>query len=357
MLLSYQSERVPSVRKIALLRANGLGDFIFTLPALEALRAAYPQAEIVLLAKKWHQVFLAGRAGPVDRVVVVPPYEGVSEEANMLKNAAEQERFFQAMKQEHFDLAIQMHGGGRHSNPFLLGLGARMTAGLRTPDAVPLDRWVPYIYFQQEILRYLEVVSLVGATPTILEPRLSLNKEDLVEAQGFIAEKEKALVALHPGAGTPQRRWPPEKFAAVGDALAAAGARIVVTGIQGEKHLCEAVITRMRAGAQNLCGCLSLGGLAALLSCCRVLVANDSGPLHLAAAVGTATVGIFWCFNVITAGPVTRSRHRLAISWNLACPVCGIDRSRASCEHQVSFVADIPTEEVISSALALFSAG
>src|SRR5258708_31084265 len=76
----FQGERVPGVRKIAVLRANALGDFILTLPALEALRAAYPHAEIVLLAKKWHAAFLANRPGPVDRVVVVPPYGGVGGE-------------------------------------------------------------------------------------------------------------------------------------------------------------------------------------------------------------------------------------------------------------------------------------
>lgn len=73
MMLS-RHKKVPGVRRIAVLRANVLGDFIFALPALEALRAAYPQAEIVLLAKKWHATFLQGRPGPVDRVVAVPPF-------------------------------------------------------------------------------------------------------------------------------------------------------------------------------------------------------------------------------------------------------------------------------------------
>ena len=73
-MMRSRYERVPGVRRIAVLRANAIGDFIFTLPALEALRAAYPQAEIVLLAKKWHAAFLRGRPGPVDRVVAVPPF-------------------------------------------------------------------------------------------------------------------------------------------------------------------------------------------------------------------------------------------------------------------------------------------
>src|SRR5436305_12770626 len=193
-------DRVPNIHKVAVLRANALGDFIFALPALEALRAAYPQAEIVLLAKKWHATFLQGRPGPVDRVVAVPPYPGVSDEPgtpstqHSLECTAELEHFFEAMAQERFDLAIQLHGGGRYSNPFLLRLGARMNVGLKTPDAIPLDRWVSYIYYQPEILRYLEVVSLVGAAPIVLESRISIIEEDLLEAQSVVPEKARPLV-------------------------------------------------------------------------------------------------------------------------------------------------------------------
>jgi ADP-heptose:LPS heptosyltransferase len=111
----------------------------------------------------------------------------------------------------------------------------------------------------------------------------------------------------------------------------------------------------MKAQAYNLCGSLSLGGFTGLLSRCRVVVSNDSGPLHLAAAVGTATVGIYWCFNLVTAGLTTRSHHRPIVSWRLTCPICGIDRGHAECYHRASFIADIPTEEVITAALDLFS--
>src|SRR5437588_9191265 len=103
------------------------------------------------------------------------------------------------MQGENFDLAFQIHGGGRHSNPFMLRLGAHMTIGLKASDAVPLDRWVPYIYFQSEILRYLEVVSLAGARTVILEPHIVITEKDLEEATRIVPDRAKPLVALHPG--------------------------------------------------------------------------------------------------------------------------------------------------------------
>jgi ADP-heptose:LPS heptosyltransferase len=349
-------ERVPAVRKIAVLRANGLGDYIFTLPALAALRAAYPEAEIVLLGKQWHKDVLTGRPGPLDRVIVTPPSTGVNETAGVNENSAALGRFFDAMRYEAFDLALQLHGGGRYSNPFLLNLGARVTAGLKTPDAAPLDRWIPYIYFQSEIMRLLEVVSLVGAAPVEFEPRFLLRREDIIEASRVVPEIAKPIAALHPGAGDPQRRWPPEKFAGVGDALAKAGAHVVVIGTNKERELVEEVIDIMRCEAQNLWNRLTPGGLVGLLKRCRLLVSNDSGPLHLAQAVGTPTVGIYLCFNMINAGTFTRARHRPLIAWQVTCPVCGVDRSQRECEHRPSFVAKISTASVIEQALDLYNA-
>jgi ADP-heptose:LPS heptosyltransferase len=347
--------RLEDTRRIAVLRANAIGDLIFALPALDSLRAAYRQAEIVLLGLPWHAEFLSGRPGPIDRVEVVPVYRGIREEGGGAEDVAGQERFFAAMAREHFDLAIQIHGGGRNSNPFVLRLDARVTAGLRTPDAAPLDRWVPYIYYQPEVHRYLEVMALVGARPVGFEPRLRLLPGDLEEAYTAVPEAGPPMVVLHPGAGDPRRHWPTEGFAAVGDALAQAGARVVVIGGRPEERpLVDAVVGGMKSPALNLAGRISLRGLAGLLSRCAVVVGNDSGPLHLAHAVGARTVGVYWCGNVITAGPLTRSRHRLAISWRLNCPVCGADTTRTPCSHHVSFVADVLVDEVLEPALELY---
>lgn len=340
------------LRKIAVLRANALGDFIFALPALKALRETYPDAEIVLLGKQWHQQWLTHRPGPIDRVIVVPT--GMLGAAEEQPDAIAVQHFFQQMQQEKFDLAIQIHGGGRNSNPFVLQLGAKMTVGLRTPDAPPLDCWIPYIYYQSEVLRYLEVVSLVNAKTANLEPEISVTAADLAASRQIVADLHRPLVVLHPGASDPRRRWSYEKFAAVGDALAEVGAFVVVTGTAAERNLVRAVVDRMHYPSQDLAARLSLNGLTGLLARAAVIVSNDTGPLHLARAVGTATVGIYWCGNLITAGPMVRTRHRPLISWRLLCPVCGVDcTSQNRCDHSVSFVADVEVDEAIAAAVDL----
>jgi ADP-heptose:LPS heptosyltransferase len=101
----------------------------------------------------------------------------------------------------------------------------------------------------------------------------------------------------------------------------------------------------------DLAGRLSLRGLTGLLSRAVLIVSNDTGPLHLAAAVGTPTVGVYWCFNLITADPLTRRLHRPLVSWRLDCPICGRSQVDDPCEHQVSYVADVPVESVVEQAL------
>jgi ADP-heptose:LPS heptosyltransferase len=351
------SSLVENVRKIAVLRAGGLGDFVFTLPALDALREAYPEAEITLLGGPLQTELLSERPEPVARAITVPPSTGVNgPDTGVEEDEEELERFFADMREERFDLALQMHGGGGYSNPFVSRLGARVTAGAQADGASPLDRTIPYVYFQSEILRYLEVAGLVGARTADLEPRLVVTEDDLAEARNVVPEAEGKLVALHPGAGDSRRRWPPEKFAAVGDALAKTGARVAVVGVEEDRPLISNLVDAMEHEAFDLCGQLSLGGLTGLLGRCEVAVSNDSGPLHLAGAAGAATVGIYWGPNFITAGPPNRARHRPTLSWRSNCPVCGATLFDHDCGHDVSVVADIPTEEVVNVALDLLHA-
>ncbi|MFG1946737.1 glycosyltransferase family 9 protein [Nonomuraea sp. NPDC048826] len=337
------TDHVDGVRRIAVLRANAMGDFLLALPGIEAIKDAYPGATLTLLARDWHAGFLAGRPGPVDEVIALPPVTGVStaEDGHRAPDG-----LLARLRDLRFDLAVQIHGGGRYSNPFVLGLGARLTAGLRAPDAPPLDRWVHYAFHQHETVRHLEVAALVGGRPGRIEPRLAVTARDRAE----LGEVPEGAVAIHPGAADPRRRWPPERFAAVADRL---DRPVVITGSDAERDLVARVAGAMRRPAVTVAGELSPGGLAALYERCELLVANDTGPRHLAAAVGTATVGIYWCGNLINAGPLSRHRHRPVVSWTPACPVCGengLGPYPGRCPHDVPWVTDVPVDAVAEEA-------
>ena len=350
---------VPDVRRIAVLRATALGDFMFALPALDSLRAAYPEAEIVLLGRPWHAAFLADRPGPIDRVIPLPP--GLPPDDAPSLAPPDEDRILASLADEHFDVAIQLHGGGRNSNRVVCALGARVTAGTRTPDAPSLDRAIPYEYFQSEVFRNLETVALVGAPAVTFEPHLETTEADDAAARRQLPEvdfdDERPLVVIHPGATDGRRRWLAASFARAADDLASDGARIVLTGTQPEAPLVADVATRMCAPAIDAAARLDLAGLCGLLARASVVIANDTGPLHLAEAVGRPAVGIYWCGNVINAGPPFRARQRVHMSWRLACPVCGTDCMQATCDHRESFVADVPVDDVVTSATELLAAG
>ncbi|PWR14479.1 glycosyl transferase, partial [Micromonospora sicca] len=270
--------------------------------------------------------------------------------------------FLAAARDERFDLALQLHGGGRNSNPLVAGLGARVTAGPRAEDAPPLDRWIRYVYYQHEVIRYLEVAALVGAPATTIVPALAVTEADRAEARRVLGEPRQPRVALHPGATDTRRRWPSERFGEVARALVGDGYEVLVTGTPAEREVVEAVVAAAGVPVRPQVGTLSLGGLAACYAGCALMVSNDTGPLHLAAAVGTPTVGVYWIGNLINGATPLRARHRPIASWTTQCPVCGMDCTRdiyphrpgdGDCPHRDSFVADVPTVEVVEAAREL----
>ncbi|WP_104043954.1 glycosyltransferase family 9 protein [Arthrobacter sp. ZGTC412] len=341
-------EKFESVSRIAVLRGGGLGDLIFAIPAIAALKTAYPEASITLLGTPAHKALIAATKSPVDEVQVLPFSEGVRPGA---EDEEELDRFFEEMRARRFDLAVQIHGGGRYSNPFLLRLGARHTVGTRTPDAASLERTVPYLYYQHEPLRALEVSGFAGAFPVDLEARLA-PAEGLRSTAQTADDDGRPLVVLHPGATDPRRRWPAERFAELAVACAADGFQVVVVGDGSEKGIADRIVELAASSpVRSFAGELDMGGLVALLASASVVVGNDSGPRHLAQALGVPTVGIFWAGNVINAGALGRSLHRIRASWVTACPTCGIDVTQVGwtaprCAHDDSLVASIEARDV-----------
>jgi ADP-heptose:LPS heptosyltransferase len=346
---------VDGVRRIAVLRANALGDLVVALPALDALRAAYPAAEITLLGRAHHVALLGDGRGPVDRVVALP--DGTVGDEAVREPGLDRDALLRDIASPGFDVALQMHGGGRNSNPLVRALGARVTAGSRTPDAPSLDRWVSYEAWQSEVARYLDVVSLVGARPVGVEPRLIVRDEDRTACAAELPHLGSgSYVVVHPGATDPRRRWPVASFVAAVRALAAARdeLRFVVTGTAAEADLIAGVAAAV-PDRTIVADRVSINALFGLLAGADLVLSNDTGPLHLAVAAGRPTVGLFWVGNLINAGPFSRRRHRALESWRLVCPVCGTDASAARCRHDPSFIADIPVAAVVDAATALLA--
>lgn len=156
---------------------------------------------------------------------------------------------------------------------------------------------------------------------------------------------------LQPGSTDPRRCWPAASFAAVGDALARRGAQVAVNGTAAEAPLVRSVIGAMQAPAIDLSGKLGLGGLCGLIERVACVVSNDTGPLHLALAIGTPAVGIFWLTNLIDGTPLRQGLLRAALSLRQDCPICGASNLGSRCPHEASFVAEVPVEQVISMAV------
>lgn len=387
--------RLAQVRKIAVLRPNAVGDFVFALPALHALRRAYPDAELVLLGLPWHAAFLDGRPGPVDRVLVVPPLAGIGLPPGADDDGAAR-RFIDAMQGEAFDIACQMYGGGRYANPLVSSFGARLTVGARADGAPPLDRWVRHAEPNNRRLALLEIAALAGAAELTLGQELIVTPADRRQAGRVLAQaaaqaapafsgalppsassdiplasassgvpqapasqpsSAAPLVLLQPGSTDPRRCWPAQSFAAVGDALARMGAIVAVNGTAAEAPLVRRVIAAMASPAIDLAGKLDVGGLCGLIERAACVVSNDTGPLHLALAIGTPAVGIFWLSNLIDGMPLRQSLLRAALSLRQDCPECGAPNLTSRCSHDVSFVADVTVEQVVALAAAALQEG
>lgn len=168
---------------------------------------------------------------------------------------------------------------------------------------------------------------------------------------------------MHPGATDPRRRWPAAAFAAVASALVADGVRVVVVGDGSDAPAAAEILAQVddpggllssRAGEQPL------PELVATLLGSDVVLANDSGPRHVAAALGIRTVGVYWVGNLVNAGPLGRRRHRVQLAYTTACPVCGVDLTQVGwtaerCEHDESIVADVQPGPVLADVRSLLA--
>ncbi len=313
-----------AVQRIAIFRALQLGDLLVAVPAFRAIRARFPQAEITLIGLPWAATFVQRYQCYIDRFVEFVGYPGIKE----LEVDPERTRHFIVEQRRYgYDLLVQLHGSGQTSNPFVLELHGKVTAGAYEGTPPPgLTLATLYPHDQHEIYRCLAVAELLGCTE--LTPRLTfpLFKADHAEAAALLqhlVRPRRPWIGLHPGARPPARRWPVEYFAQLADELASQfGAQIILTGSSAEHATVQAVIDRMHTPAVNLAGKTSLGGLGALISKLDLFISNDTGPAHLAHALDMPSITLFGPADYQRWAPLDQEIH-VPLRRPVACSPCG----------------------------------
>lgn len=309
-------------RKIALFRALQLGDMLCTVPAMRALRAAAPLAQITLVGLPWATSFVKRYSRYLDNLLVFPGFPGFPEQPLHLTAVP---HFLAEAQRQRYDLVLQMHGSGRLSNPIAMLFGAERTAGFYQPgDYCPNPQtFMPWDERAHEVLRGLQLMEFLGIEPQGEQLEFPLCEADYRALQrsylGLPAPG--TYVCVHPGARLPSRRWQPRRFAEVADRLADNGMKIVLTGAPDEAALVGAVEREMRVPALNLCGKTELGALAALIAQARLVVCNDTGISHVAAAVATPSVIVSCGSDPQRWAPLDHARHRM-ISAEVSCRPC-----------------------------------
>lgn len=294
----------------------GIGDLLTAFPALEALRRAYPHAEISALVTPQSASVLHG-ANLLDRVIELDKYlfdtaGGFARPSGL----AQLIRLGLRLRGERYDATLLLHHlvtwpGMLKYALLMAAVGSPLRAGLddgrgRFLNLAVRDRGFGAMH---EVDYWLEVVGLLGAANEDPRIRMTWGPEEekyageLWRASGL--PDHAPVVAIHPGTGSysPIRRWQPEGFAAVADALA--GDRLIpaIVAGPGEETLGRQVMSTATSRAVLISGVPTPRHLAAFISRCRLFVGNDSGVMHVAVSTGVPVVAVFGPSNHLAWGP------------------------------------------------------
>ncbi len=303
--------------RIAVFRAIKLGDLLCAVPAFRALRRAFPHAHIALISLPWASEFVNRYADYIDEFIAFPGWPGLPEQPlDLGKTVA----FLTAMQARNWDVVVQMQGNGTLVNAMLALFGAKFMAGyypVGHPEQTIGDHTflMPYPQLEHEVKRHVHLMAFLGIPTQGYELEFPISAEDNQIAQQVLNDHQLTLnryVCIHAG-GISGRRWPESQFARVGDALAAKGYGVVLTGTTAEESTIEAVRQQMRYPSVSLAGQTPLGALAAVLKGTAVLVSNDTGVSHVAAACQVPSVVIFTSADPAEWAPLDQVRHRVVL--------------------------------------------
>lgn len=302
------------IKKIGVFRALQLGDMLCAIPAIRALRYAYPNAQITLLGLPWAKAFCERFDAYFDGFIHFPGYPGLPEQT-FDPNVFYQ--FLDRMQAERFDLLLQMQGNGSVVNAMMELFGARYVAGFKTDGhyAPGNGLFLDYPDHGSEIERHLALMSYLGINSRGTELEFPLTEADITELNQLqLLLNKNEYVCVHPGSRGEWRQWPVEHFAALADLCIERGYQAVITGTKDETRIVNAVISKMKHVPVNTAGKTSLGAVGALIKDAALLISNCTGVSHIAAAFKIPSIVISMDGEPQRWGPIDSYRHR-TIDW------------------------------------------
>lgn len=323
------------IERIVVRAPNWIGDVVLSLGAVRDLRRNFPAARIEVLARPW----VSDLYGAVREVDAVRPSAGVRADARSLRGS--------------FDAAVLLPNSfasafavWRAGIPHRWGYATDGRSLLLTRAG----RVPPQVRGRSQVYYYRAMLAAVGLTVSA-SPDSSLSCPPEWSRRADVLLGDGPWIGLNPGAfyGT-AKRWVPERYAAVGDTLARrTGSRVAIVGGAAERDLGESIARGMREPARVLCGETSLADLAGVLSRLRLLVTNDSGPMHVAAALGVPVVAIFGPTDERETGPVGDA-HRI-VREPVHCSPCML----RECPIDHRCMTRIGADRVIAEAQAMLA--
>jgi heptosyltransferase-2 len=332
------------------IRLDRIGDVVLSTPVLQSLRQSFPSAHLAMMVRPVCRELIEGNPS-VDEVLL---YDKDRIGRGLLNGL----RFALGLRRHRFDTALVLHPTVRsHLLVWLAGIPvrigyARKAGGLLTHRLAHRKQEGA----KSEADYALDMLRVFGIDPPAPPPFVPVDPGHARRIDQWLREQglgaETRLVAVHPASSARSKRWAPERFAEVADRLAQERAtRVVLIGAEADAAHTQAMAGAMRSRPLDLSGKLSLGELAALLARCRLLIANDSGPVHIAAAVGTPVVAIFGRnqpgLGARRWGPL--GAGHVVLQKDVGCPTCPAE----DCRIDFLCLSALTVDEVYAAAQAV----
>ena len=307
-------------KRILVVKLDHLGDVLLATPVFSNLRQAYPEAELHALTGAWSRVVLE-RHPDVSKVLEYnSPAFCRTEEPTSLKQTF---RLYRELRRQKYDLMVALRGDWR----IVCFALSRVTPKRLDRAALQVANKLGFSQFTgtHETTRNLDVLRKADIPTPIQATTFSITAADKKWASDFLTtlqiDKECPLIAIHPGSPIPLKRWMPERYAELADWLIARKrAEILFVGVKDEIPIIAEIQARMRTDSNSIAGKTTLTQLASILPKCNVFIGNDSGPMHLAAAVGIPTIGFYGPGDPTRFGPVGPKCQTIQRKFD--CPPC-----------------------------------